>query len=124
MFTGFSQKTVDFMWGIRLNNSKSWFEEHKEEFKRDFQTPMKELGQEVYGRLSADYGKYGFIHKLSRIYKDARRVHDGNFYRDSLWFSVEKPYSEEMESSGVLTFWFDVNPKAGAMALVTTPQKL
>ena len=47
MFTGFSQKTIDFMWNIRLNNNKQWFEAHKDDFKRDFQTPMKELGQHV-----------------------------------------------------------------------------
>ncbi len=29
MFEGFSQETVDFMWGIRFNNEKSWFEAHK-----------------------------------------------------------------------------------------------
>ena len=117
MFTGFSQKTVDFMWNIRLNNNKAWFEEHKDEFKRDFQAPMKELGQEVYARITEKYGERGFVHKLSRIYKDARRVKDGNFYRDSLWFSVEKPYAEEMESSGVLTFWFDLNPEGWSYGL-------
>ena len=117
MFTGFSQKTIDFMWGIRLNNNKPWFEEHKDEFKRDFQTPMKELGQEVYIQIIADYGDYGFIHKLSRIYKDARRVRDGSFYRDNLWFSVEKPSTAKEESSGILTFWFDLNPDGWSYGL-------
>ena len=30
MFQGFSNETIDFMWGIRFNNEKSWFEQHKE----------------------------------------------------------------------------------------------
>jgi len=47
MFDGFSPRTLDFMWNIRLNNNKEWFESHKEEFKREFQLPMKELGREV-----------------------------------------------------------------------------
>jgi len=117
MFTGFTQATIDFMWNIRMNNNKPWFEAHKDEFKRDFQTPMKELGQEVFTRITADYGERGFIHKLSRIYKDARRVRDGYFYRDNLWFSVEKPYAEEMENGGVLTFWFDLNPEGWSYGL-------
>jgi uncharacterized protein (TIGR02453 family) len=117
MFTGFSQKTIDFMWNIRLNNNKTWFEEHKDEFKRDFQTPMKELGREVFARITADYGERGFIHKLSRIYKDARRVRDGNLYRDNLWFSVEKPSAENEESGGALTFWFDLNPEGWSYGL-------
>ena len=117
MFTGFTQKTVDFMWNIRMNNNKAWFEEHKDEFKSDFQAPMKELGQEVFERITADYADYGFIHKLSRIYKDARRVKDGNLYRDNLWFSIEKPSAENEESAGILTFWFDLNPEGYSYGL-------
>ena len=115
MFTGFSQKTLDFMLGIRLNNNKAWFETHKDDFKRDFQTPMKELGQEIFAEIAACYGERRFIHKLSRIYKDARRVRDGRLYRDNLWFSVEKPSAEE--SSGILTFWFDLNPEGWSYGL-------
>ena len=117
MFTGFSQKTIDFMWNIRMNNNKPWFEEHKDAFKRDFQTPMKELGLEVFKRMTDCCPGYGFIHKLSRIYKDARRVHDGSLYRDNLWFSVEKPSAEGEESGGVLTFWFDLNPEGWSYGL-------
>jgi len=106
-FTGFTQATVDFMWGLRLNNNKEWFEEHKEDFVRDFQTPMKALGQEVFGRVSDKYSDHGFIHKLSRVYKDARRVKDGQPYRPNLWFSIEKP-SEEWTATPV--FWFELSP--------------
>jgi len=106
-FTGFTQATIDFMWDLRLNNNKPWFEEHKEDFIRDFQTPMKALGQEVFGRISDKYGNHGFIHKLSRVYRDARRVKDGQPYRANLWFSIEKP-SEEWTSTPV--FWFELSP--------------
>ena len=41
MFNGFSQKTIDFMWGIRLNNNREWFTEHKEEYHSDLEAPMK-----------------------------------------------------------------------------------
>ena len=48
MFTGFTDETVDFMWGIRFNNERSWFEAHKEIYVKEFYEPMKELGDEVY----------------------------------------------------------------------------
>ena len=54
MFNGFTQRTIDFMWNLRLNNTKAWFEENKEDFRRDFQTPMKELGIEV-NRIVSGY---------------------------------------------------------------------
>jgi len=108
MFQGFSPQTIDFMWNLRLNNRKAWFEEHKETFRQDFQAPMKALGRDVFERISADYADYGFIHKLSRIYRDARRVRDGEPYRCNLWFSIEKP-SEEWTSTPV--FWFELGPE-------------
>ena len=107
MFSGFSPRTIEFMWNLRLNNRKEWFEENKEMFRQDFQAPMKALGREVFERITADYGKHGFIHKVSRIYKDARRVRDGEPYRCNMWFSIEKP-SEEWTATPV--FWFELSP--------------
>jgi uncharacterized protein (TIGR02453 family) len=94
------------MWGLRLNNNKPWFEEHKQDFISDFQTPMKALRREVFERVIAKNDR-GFIHKLSRVYKDARRVRDGEPYRPNLWFSIEKP-SEMWTSTPV--FWFELSP--------------
>jgi len=114
MFNGFSPRTIDFMWNLRLNNRKDWFEANKESFKQDFQTPMKTLGQDVFERIMADYSKYDFIHKVSRIYKDARRVRGGEPYRCNLWFSIEKP-SEEWTSTPV--FWFELSPESWSYGL-------
>ena len=29
MFDGFREETMEFLWGVRLNNERSWFLEHK-----------------------------------------------------------------------------------------------
>ena len=34
MFTGYSDQTVDFLWGIRFNNDRDWFLAHKEDYLR------------------------------------------------------------------------------------------
>jgi uncharacterized protein (TIGR02453 family) len=107
-FEGFSQQTIDFMWNLRFNNEKPWFEAHKDEYLCDFLGPMKALGKEVFERVSSDFGGRGFIHKISRIYKDARRVRGGEPYRTNLWFSIERP-SEEWTSTPV--FWFELAPE-------------
>jgi len=114
MFQGFSPRTIDFMWNLRLNNRKAWFEEHKEDFKQDFQNPMKALGRDVFERITAEYDGQGFIHKVSRIYRDARRVRDGEPYRSSLWFSMERPV-EEWTSTPV--FWFELSPETWTYGL-------
>ena len=114
MFEGFSSQTIDFMWNLRFNNQKPWFEEHKCEYLRDFLYPMKELGKEVFERIMDTYGDRGFIHKVSRIYKDARRLRGDGPYRDHLWFSIERP-SEEWTSTPV--FWFELGPEKWSYGL-------
>ena len=108
VFKGFTQQTIEFMWNLRFNNEKQWFEAHKDEYLRDFLDPMKALGKEVFGRMSSDFEKHNFIHKVSRIYRDARRVRGGDPYRTNLWFTIERP-SEEWTSTPV--FWFELAPE-------------
>ena len=107
MFEGFSPQTIDFMWNLRFNNRKDWFEGHKDEYLRDFLHPMKELGKGVFERIAESRGDYGFIHKVARIYRDARRVRNGEPYRDHLWFSIERPSEEWI---GTPAFWFELEP--------------
>ena len=114
MFKGFSPRTIEYMFNLRFNNNRLWFEEHKDEFQREFQNPMKQLGQEVFAQLNEDYEHYGFKHKVSRIYKDARRVRGGEPYRTNLWFSIEKP-SEEWTCTPV--FWFELAPEEWSYGL-------
>ena len=47
-FEGFSPETVDFLWGIRLNNNREWFTEHKKDYVNTLYEPMKALGKELF----------------------------------------------------------------------------
>ena len=91
MFTGFTDETVDFMWGIRFNNERSWFEAHKEIYLEHFYRPMTELADEIYAFLREQRPDYGLVRKVTRIYRDARRLHGRGPYKESLWFTVEQP---------------------------------
>ena len=53
MFQGYSQDTVDFMWGIRFNNERGWFLAHKDDYQQHLLAPTRELGQTVYDGLAA-----------------------------------------------------------------------
>lgn len=114
MFQGFSDKTVDFMWGIRFNNEKTWFEAHKEEYRTHFYQPMKALGDQVYEALHQAYPQLGLVHKVSRIYRDARRLRGQGPYKDRLWCSVERP-SEDWTGDPV--FWFELEPEGYSYGL-------
>ena len=109
MFTGFSQETIDFMWGLQLNNNKPWFEENKEVFKNALHEPMKALAADVFAAIDAEFAGRELRTKVSRIYKDARRVKDGQPYRSNLWFSIERPSEDEW--TAVPVFWFELKPE-------------
>ena len=84
MFEGFSKETVDFMWGIRFNNERGWFEAHKSDYQTYFLNPMKELGGQVQAELLDRFPKSGLNLKISRIYRDARRLFGRGPYKDHL----------------------------------------
>ncbi len=107
MFQGFSQETVDFMWGIRFNNEKSWFEAHKADYQAYFLAPMKELGGQVQAALLDRFPKSGLNLKVSRIYRDARRLFGRGPYKDHLWLSL---FRYGNESGGHPVFWFELAP--------------
>ena len=109
MFQGFSQETVDFMWGIRFNNERGWFMEHKGDYQRYFHEPMKALGAEVQEKLLERFPECGLNVKLSRIYRDARRLFGRGPYKDHLWFSLYRGDSKEDGTHPVL--WFELGPE-------------
>lgn len=91
MFQGFSDETIDFMWGIRFNNERSWFNAHKEEYLQHFYNPMKELSAQLYEKMCTQYPDQCFISKVTRIYRDARRLHGRGPYKDHLWLALQPP---------------------------------
>lgn len=107
MFTGFTDETVDFMWGIRFNNERGWFEAHKEIYRNHFYQPMRELGEELYGFIREKRPDYGLICKVARIYRDARRLHGRGPYKENLWFTVEQPGESWTDRP---SFWFELTP--------------
>lgn len=85
-FEGFSPETVDFLWGIRMNNNREWFLEHKQDYTRCLYEPMKALGAELFAPFM---DKPGNLLKVSRIYRDAR-MHHPQPYKESLWICIRQ----------------------------------
>lgn len=83
MFKGFSREAIDFLFGIRLNNSKEWFEPRKKIYTKEIYEPLKELTEAIY----KPFENSGMIFKTGRIYRDESfppYLH----YRDTLWIYV------------------------------------
>ena len=86
MFEGFSPETVDFLWGIRLNNNREWFLQNKQNYVQYLYEPMKALAKDLFQPY---IDRPGDLIKVSRIYRDAR-MHHSVPYKESLWLCIRR----------------------------------
>lgn len=108
MFTGFTPETIDFLWGIRMNNNREWFLEHKKQYVDSLYEPMKALGKELFQPFLE---KPGNILKVSRIYRD-QRMHPPEPYKDSLWICIRQDVPWWGENP---CLYLEVNPEGVSM---------
>ena len=108
MFQGYTQETIDFMWGIRFNNERAWFMEHKEQYQKHLLEPTRALAEQVYDGLREKLPHEPLMMKVSRIYRDARRLHGRGPYKDHLWFCVR---TGDEDWTGRPTFYFEIAPE-------------
>lgn len=80
----FSARTLDFLFENRLNNSREWFKEHKNEYKELVEQPFKEFTDKLAPYI-ADIDSGASLMRISRIYRDVRFVKDGFIFRENMW---------------------------------------
>ena len=102
MFQGFSQQTNDFLWGIRFNNERSWSVR--------FNSDCVARGE---GR-SKKMAELPLMVRVSRIYRDARRLYGRGPYKSHLWFSLRMSGENWAEQP---VFWFEIYPAGYAYGL-------
>ncbi len=103
MFAGYSPETVDFLWGIRLNNNREWFIAHKPDYVKYLYEPTKALGMELFDVIG---DRPGNLVKVSRIYRDAR-LHHPLPYKESLWICIRQDVEWWAENP---CLYFEINP--------------
>ena len=94
-FQGFSPETIDFLWGLRFNNNREWFEPHKQQYVQTLYEPMKALAAELYPAVREQFPELEC--KVSRIYRD-QRMHPPVPYKESLWIcfrTSDRPWGEQ-----------------------------
>ena len=116
-FKGFSPETVDFLWGIRMNNNKEWFTEHKPEYVKYLYEPMKDLGKDLYTILE---DRPGNLLKVSRIYRDAR-MHHPLPYKESLWICIRKDVEWWAEHP---CLYFEIRPEGVSYGFIWLQPKV
>ncbi len=109
-FAGFPRKTLSFLRGLRKNNTKAWFDEHRSDYEEFYVAPAKEFVVAVGRKLTriapeivADPRINGSIF---RINKDVRFSKDKRPYKDHLDFA----FWEGEKKSSSSSLFFRVSP--------------
>ena len=105
--THYSEQTVDFLWALRLNNSREWFQEHKAEYEALMLQPTKDLANALFEHLRDKAPRHDWNLHISRIYRDARRLFGRGPMNDHLWFTI---YADKEEGGGP-AYWFSFTPE-------------
>ncbi len=92
----------------RFENSKSFYEEHKQELKDGFTVPLRQIAMALGSKVFAldDMIVTDPVRMVSRIRRDNRYTKDKSLYRDHLWVMFMRNKHEWMNYP---CMWFEVN---------------
>lgn len=101
-FQGFSQAGLNFLQDVWINNSKSWFEQHRaiydNELIKPFRLLVTQLADEML-KIDSQFEIRPAIGKtISRIHRDTRFSKDKSLYRNRLWLTFKRPNRDWKEA--------------------------
>ncbi|MGN0586819.1 MAG: DUF2461 domain-containing protein [Oscillospiraceae bacterium] len=102
----FAKRSLEFLFENRLYDSKEWYNEHKDEYKKLITEPFAELltelapmFDEIDPKLICDR------RRISRVYRDTRFTKDKTLFRDHIWATISRP----KQNTEVPSFYFDIS---------------
>jgi uncharacterized protein (TIGR02453 family) len=121
-FDGFRAPAFKFLRGIKRNNRREWFQEHRSEYEECVLVPMRGLVEELDVRLGRFAPEFVGDPKRSifRIYRDVRFSKDKSPYKThaACWFSHRNAghgVGSETHGAGA-GFYFHLEPGASLVA--------
>lgn len=101
----FCEKTFDFLFENRLQDSKAWFDAHKEEYQRYVLEPLQELVEKLTPdmlKIDPEFVTEPRVDRtICRIRRDTRFTKDPSLYRDHMWIIFKRRRMYQQEYPGV-----------------------
>lgn len=121
-YTGISPESVFLLAENRFNNSKSFYESHKQQIKDGVLIPLRQIVDDL-SDVMLDMNKDMILQPMrciSRVRRDTRFTHDKSLYRENMWimFRHQKNYLPTP------VLWFEFFPGSyniGCGIISTTP---
>ncbi len=106
-FNGITGEALWLLAQNRFENSKPFYEEHKEEIKNGMIIPMRQIAGELSEMMFEidDMMNLDPVRMVSRVRRDNRFTNDKHLYRDNLWIMFMRP-KHEWETHPCM--WFEV----------------
>ncbi len=105
----FSEKTNEYLIGIRYNNNKQWFQEHKDMYREYVHGPMLHLSEELFKKFHEYDRSFNEKPKISRANRDIRFSNNKNPYKECKWFFLRADGSPHITYPNP-TFFFEISP--------------
>lgn len=110
-FQGFAQEGLDFLQQVRIENDKTWFEEHRFIYDRSILTPFRALVDDLAPtmlEIDPQLETRSAIGKtLSRIHRDTRFSHDKSLYRSRMWLTFKRSAKNWTDAPA---YFFEISP--------------
>ena len=108
MFTGFTDRTLDFLIAIRYNNNREFFHENHDWYMESVRGPLLDLAYELSGTIENIDPELEHRPErvVSRINRDLRFSRDKSPYRDWMWIGWHHPANKH----GFPGFYVDISP--------------
>ncbi|MDE6302927.1 MAG: DUF2461 domain-containing protein, partial [Clostridia bacterium] len=107
----FTQRAIDFLYFNHKYNSKSWYQEHKDDYKEFLVKPFVELVEALTPTMLSIDDKFIVEPKvdrtISRLYRDMRYASDGYLYRDRMWCMFAR---DKKLYNGLPGYFFEISP--------------
>jgi len=105
-FVGFSERLPVFLRELERNNSREWFQSHRDEYRdcvaRPLQALAKFVSPDVWARDKS------LVMKMSRPNRDIRFAKDKSPYRTEMWFAFRQ---DQPDWASYPAFFFEVTPQ-------------
>ncbi|MDE6060121.1 MAG: DUF2461 domain-containing protein [Clostridia bacterium] len=107
----FTQRALDFLYFNHKHNSKQWYQEHKDDYKKYLVEPFAELVTALTPTMLSIDEHFIVEPKvdrtISRIYRDMRYASDGYLYRETMWCTFMR---DKKLYNGLPGYFFEISP--------------
>lgn len=105
----FSNEALDFLFENRSRNDRAWYHENKDRYKTLVQEPFVQFVRDLQPvMLEIDPLMDVSEKRIARVYRDARIIGNGPFFRDHIWCTFGRSREVYM---GYPCYYFELSPR-------------